>query len=1081
LSFLYFSFVAKLKFQKGSVFMRKFLSVLLAISLTVCFASAVLAISSTPVPENGDDTKVLLNGQEVDPGALTIEELKDIYGYKSLQEGRAAKQAYDSEAYALAIPNIETLYGDALDRVIKKDRNDFLGDLAVALMEQGTGGGAYQDPGQYSPYEGSVELIEYLIGRAQEMGFELNGTTSRIVRVMAPNYTVPPHKRSLRVAGQTDLQYWDGPSLYPLYMYVELGHKNLPETSLTVQHTDPWEDTGGIRGDRGGWTNDPIGQVYVTPIHLTMPNRFWTLGGSHQANVIRDPVSMRWVMLGRGGDDDRGPGVGMLYALKAVKDSNVPLRRRIRVIFGTTEDSTTMFRHPGSTASTHGRPYFGTTGSFGDMSYYLHQDETPIMGTTADAGVTAIMYGQSSSAASISSIVLNWTNTANSIGLRFPNALTYTSESYGGSSISAPNQWGSGSGTSPANFTDGAPTAIPALLYNQGRDAFQHKAYFVGTASGTGNGQSLQLVTWLVPPAATAAQVTSLLDAANTLKNSYRISWGGWEYPDEKLSRPALQKVPLAGRWDAGIDVIRVDTRTGMTYSTANANANAVQVVATGHVTRFWEKEYFSPRHIMADFLSKLTIPSGFTAPWQNEFRKLIAFYPFDNFRERKVWNGNTMVGNNLGKIIYAGTLSNFASLAPTFNSLISEDSSYVRAGPNHVAEAWTNKYTNASVAYANRGRNDENVTRVTASINFTFTSTVTPDDNVYFNGLVHGTLLAPAVRLRLTELGLSGTVGTSANVTGTMYVRADHDALHKSMKAHNNYYKKFGVLDPGYTGEIKEDRPDFINGGTYANSFRYTGALQEGRLIATGGWGGRGTLHGWNERVELDGMVDFVKRSARMLAEYSAGVPHTWTVTGANMQPASQAPYKGFAEKNKLNYAISNDVVSDIYIQEEVTATPIVAKLYAEGKIDRSETTEILFARKFWQNGNIALTTTLINPNGTNKGSGKVLLFAKVGTSADVTANWNLVATGTAGSANFTFTDGSVYDQRTAANNVEVSVLALAVTNGSSVPLDISGEGLEADETLRQHVKDTAEKNGCNAGFAILALAVLPFIRRRK
>ena len=42
---------------------------------------------------------------------------------------------------------------------------------------------------------------------------------------------------------------------------------------------------------------------------------------------------------GRGVLDDKGPTLGALFALKAIKDLQIPLKRRIRVIFGTNEES----------------------------------------------------------------------------------------------------------------------------------------------------------------------------------------------------------------------------------------------------------------------------------------------------------------------------------------------------------------------------------------------------------------------------------------------------------------------------------------------------------------------------------------------------------------------------------------------------------------------------------------------------------------------------------------------------------------------------------------------------------------------
>lgn len=63
----------------------------------------------------------------------------------------------------------------------------------------------------------------------------------------------------------------------------------------------------------------------------------------------------------RGTLDDKGPMIAALYALKAVKDSKVPLSKRIRIIFGTNEE----------------------TGSK-EMGYYLKKEKPPVAGFTPD-------------------------------------------------------------------------------------------------------------------------------------------------------------------------------------------------------------------------------------------------------------------------------------------------------------------------------------------------------------------------------------------------------------------------------------------------------------------------------------------------------------------------------------------------------------------------------------------------------------------------------------------------------------------------------------------------------------------------
>lgn len=65
---------------------------------------------------------------------------------------------------------------------------------------------------------------------------------------------------------------------------------------------------------------------------------------------------------GRGTTDDKGPIMASLYGLKAIKDLNLPISKRIRIIFGTNEE----------------------TGSK-DMEYYVEHEKAPVAGFTPDA------------------------------------------------------------------------------------------------------------------------------------------------------------------------------------------------------------------------------------------------------------------------------------------------------------------------------------------------------------------------------------------------------------------------------------------------------------------------------------------------------------------------------------------------------------------------------------------------------------------------------------------------------------------------------------------------------------------------
>ncbi|TGE36994.1 dipeptidase PepV [Desulfosporosinus fructosivorans] len=65
---------------------------------------------------------------------------------------------------------------------------------------------------------------------------------------------------------------------------------------------------------------------------------------------------------GRGALDDKGPSLTALFAMKAIKDANIPLNMRVRLILGTDEES-----------------------GWADMDYYLKKEEVPKIGFAPDA------------------------------------------------------------------------------------------------------------------------------------------------------------------------------------------------------------------------------------------------------------------------------------------------------------------------------------------------------------------------------------------------------------------------------------------------------------------------------------------------------------------------------------------------------------------------------------------------------------------------------------------------------------------------------------------------------------------------
>ena len=90
-----------------------------------------------------------------------------------------------------------------------------------------------------------------------------------------------------------------------------------------------------------GWTHDPKGEIVGDRLY------------------------------GRGAVDDKGPTLAALFAMKDVQDAKLPLRRRVRLIFGQCEE----------------------VGDWEDMQYYVQHEQLPAFGFTPDADFPAI-YGE---------------------------------------------------------------------------------------------------------------------------------------------------------------------------------------------------------------------------------------------------------------------------------------------------------------------------------------------------------------------------------------------------------------------------------------------------------------------------------------------------------------------------------------------------------------------------------------------------------------------------------------------------------------------------------------------------------------
>lgn len=120
-------------------------------------------------------------------------------------------------------------------------------------------------------------------------------------------------------------------------------------------------------GDQLGWAEIGEGSEIVgIPAHLdVVPAGDGWKTEPYSATVIDGMI------YGRGVCDDKGPAVACIYAMRDILESKIPLKRRVRLIFGQTEEN----------------------GDWTDMEYYREHEELPVFGFTPDGDFPAI-YGE---------------------------------------------------------------------------------------------------------------------------------------------------------------------------------------------------------------------------------------------------------------------------------------------------------------------------------------------------------------------------------------------------------------------------------------------------------------------------------------------------------------------------------------------------------------------------------------------------------------------------------------------------------------------------------------------------------------
>ena len=118
---------------------------------------------------------------------------------------------------------------------------------------------------------------------------------------------------------------------------------------------------------RCGWAQIGAGETVVGILaHLDV-----VPAGSGWSHPAYDLSEENGRLYGRGVSDDKGPTIACIYAMKDILDAGLPLKRRVRIIFGQSEES----------------------GDWDDMAYYREHEELPVFGFTPDADFPAI-YGE---------------------------------------------------------------------------------------------------------------------------------------------------------------------------------------------------------------------------------------------------------------------------------------------------------------------------------------------------------------------------------------------------------------------------------------------------------------------------------------------------------------------------------------------------------------------------------------------------------------------------------------------------------------------------------------------------------------
>ena len=150
---------------------------------------------------------------------------------------------------------------------------------------------------------------------------------------------------------------------------------------MEISSLKEWFDSRGVH--TAVCTNEVVGRtvlyastvpgkkhdiVFVTHLDVVPEGGGWNYPAFGLTRVTVDGEKR---LYGRGIEDDKGPAMICIHAMKSILDEGMKLKRRVRIIFGLTEER----------------------GEWVDMNYYRENEELPDMGFTPDAAFP-VGYGE---------------------------------------------------------------------------------------------------------------------------------------------------------------------------------------------------------------------------------------------------------------------------------------------------------------------------------------------------------------------------------------------------------------------------------------------------------------------------------------------------------------------------------------------------------------------------------------------------------------------------------------------------------------------------------------------------------------